>query len=214
MTVPLAVVHVPHASPAIPDAVRRTLLLTDEELRRELLLMTDWHTNVLFALPGDLASTVRFPVSRLVVDPERFIDDCSEPMADKGMGAVYTKTSDGKDLRGPLSGEERNALLSAYYYPHHARIRDAVGAALAEHGRCLIIDAHSFPSRPLPHEPDQSPGRCDICLGTDEYHSPTWLTELLTAAFARVVSLLPSIGRSPVRSSRWSFAGANPRYFR
>ena len=32
---------------------------------------------------------------------------------------------------------------------------DAVRFALAEHKRCLLIDAHSFASETLPHDPDQ-----------------------------------------------------------
>ena len=183
MAVPLTIVHVPHASPVIPPAIRTTLKLNDEELQHELLVMTDWYTDALFAVPDDAAMTIRFPVSRLVVDPERFADDDQEAMAAKGMGVVYTRTSDGKALRQDFSGEERNRLLTAYYYPHQQRARDVVQAALADHGRCLLVDAHSFSSKPLPHEPDQTASRCQICIGTDDFHSPPWLAEWLTAAF-------------------------------
>lgn len=50
--------------------------------------MTDHLTDVLFAVPG--VTSVRFPVSRLVLDPERFESDDREVMATKGMGVVYT----------------------------------------------------------------------------------------------------------------------------
>jgi hypothetical protein len=40
-----------------------------------------------------------FPVSRLVVDPERFVDDATEPMAACGMGVIYTQTSQRMPLR-------------------------------------------------------------------------------------------------------------------
>ena len=40
---------------------------------------------------------------------------------------------------------ERVALIQAYYRPHHARLEAAVTAALERHGRCLMIDCHSFP---------------------------------------------------------------------
>ena len=183
MAVPLTIVHVPHSSPVIPPAIRTTLKLTDEELQHELLVMTDWYTDALFAVPNNAVTTIRFPVSRLVVDPERFADDDYEPMAAKGMGAVYTKTSDGKALRQDVSGEERNRLLATYFYPHQQRTRDAVQAAIADHGRCLLVDAHSFSSKPLSHEPDQTANRCQICIGTDDFHSPHWLIEWLTVAF-------------------------------
>ncbi|HEU4752362.1 MAG TPA: N-formylglutamate amidohydrolase, partial [Armatimonadota bacterium] len=117
---PLPVVlHVPHASVEIPADVRQTLTISDKELERELLRMTDRYTDELFAVPG--ATSVLFPVSRLVVDPERFPEDADEPMSRGGMGAVYTRTSDGDALRGDLTVEERAALLERFYHPHHAR---------------------------------------------------------------------------------------------
>src|SRR5208282_6735943 len=140
-------------------------------------------TDTLFAVPKNTAATITFPVSRLVVDPERFADDELEPMSAKGMGVVYTKTSDGKALRQDLPRDERNRLLATYYFPHQQRARNALQAALAEHGRCLLVDAHSFASKPLPHEADQSPARCQICIGADDFHSPPWLVEWLTTAF-------------------------------
>ena len=39
----------------------------------------------------------------------------------------------------------------------------------------LIIDAHSFPSVPLPYELNQSPQRPDICIGADPDRTPSWL---------------------------------------
>jgi N-formylglutamate deformylase len=82
------VLHIPHASVAIPPDVRRTIRLTDEELEVELRRMTDSFTDELFALDPAVAATVSFPVSRLAVDPERFLDDAREPMAARGMGVL------------------------------------------------------------------------------------------------------------------------------
>lgn len=39
------VCHIPHSSAVIPTDVRRTLLLSDGELERELRAMTDWYTD-------------------------------------------------------------------------------------------------------------------------------------------------------------------------
>jgi N-formylglutamate amidohydrolase len=88
------VLHIPHSSTVIPDAVRPTLLLTEAEIQQELLRMTDAHTEELFRCVG--VASVRFPVSRIVVDPERFENDADEVMSKVGMGVVYTRTSDGK----------------------------------------------------------------------------------------------------------------------
>jgi N-formylglutamate amidohydrolase len=126
---------------------------------------------------------VRYPVSRLVSDPERFEDDAAEGMSKVGMGVVYTRTSSGQPLRRPLSSQEREALLIEYYRPHHQALTDAVAAALEDAGSCLIVDCHSFPQQPLPYEPDPSPDRPDICIGTDEVHTPPQLRDALVSTF-------------------------------
>jgi N-formylglutamate deformylase len=181
---PALVIHVPHSSTVIPTEVRRRLVLSDDELARELLLMTDSYTDELFALPAGEALTVTYPVSRLVCDPERFEDDEMEVMAARGMGVIYTATHDLGTLRAAPSGAEREALLEQFYRPHHARLTAAVAAALAADGECLLIDAHSFPSAPLPYEDDQRLERPAICLGTDPFHTPPELRAAALAAFA------------------------------
>jgi N-formylglutamate deformylase len=116
---PAVVVHIPHASVVVPSDVAADMLLTPDELEHELLVMTDRYTDELFALPALLATTVAFPVSRLVVDPERFTDDESEPMARKGMGVVYERTAAGYSLRRLPSARQRQRLLELFYEPHH-----------------------------------------------------------------------------------------------
>jgi N-formylglutamate amidohydrolase len=111
------------------------------------------------------------------------------------MGAVYTATHEGdperQPLRRPLGASEREALLERYYRPHHARLQRAVEGALRAHGRCLIIDAHSYPDWPLPYEKliwsADDPGwkhRPVVCLGSDAFHTPLWLQDAAFEAFA------------------------------
>src|SRR5580765_1369202 len=83
---PPVIFHVPHASTRIPRFVRAGMRLSPQQLNEELLRMTDRYTDELFAVPERLAQQLLYPVSRLVVDPERFLDDDLEPMAQKGMG--------------------------------------------------------------------------------------------------------------------------------
>ncbi len=185
---PVAVLHIPHSSTEIPPDIRRSFVLSDRELESELIRMTDSYTDELFDC-GEAAKVV-FPVSRLVVDPERFVDDAEEPMSKVGMGVVYTKTSTGGPLRKSLTGQgrlfdfvqSRLALIQKYYYPHHQQLTDTVSEALSNHKRCLIIDCHSFPSKPFRYETDLSP-RPDICLGTDSFHTPVWLRDLAAELF-------------------------------
>ena len=178
---PRAVIHVPHAATLVPSGVREQFVLTDEQLADEIRLMTDHLTDDLFAMPEAVALTVRFPVSRLVVDPERFEVDEDELMSGRGMGAVYQQTSGQTPLRRPLIDQEREALLERWYRPHHRALTAAVATVLQAKDSCLIIDAHSFPSVPLPYELDQNPDRPDICIGADEFHTPPALKDLAVA---------------------------------
>ena len=153
--------------------------------------MTDWHTEDLFGLPG--LQRIVFPVSRLVVDPERFIDEDQEVMAARGMGVIYTRTSGGEPLRAPPSPEELTLLIDRFYRPHHRRLSKAVEGALEEHGYALVIDCHGSPSQPLPCDLDQAPARPDVCIGTDPLHTPEWLRDAAVSAFEAADSDL-SIG--------------------
>ena len=178
---PAIVLHIPHASTRIPDDVRQSFVIDDAQLELELLRMTDHFTDALFLVPPAVATSVIYPVSRLVCDPERFADDSKEPMSARGMGVIYTSRHDLSPLREPPTTEERERLLDAYYRPHHHALEEAVDASLAAHDRCLVIDCHSFPGTPLPYETD--PARPDICIGTNEFHTPQVLRDAAVAAF-------------------------------
>ena len=147
--------------------------------------MTDSYTDELFAPKSEYMQTVVFPVSRLALDPERFEDDAQEVMAERGMGVIYARTSDGLLLREAPTENERKILIERYYKPHHLKLQESVDVCLQSFGRCVIFDCHSFPSVPLPYEDDQNPDRPDICIGTDEFHTPDALCQILKEAVAR-----------------------------
>lgn len=163
------VLHIPHASTRIPPSRRQGIILSDAELDAETLRTTDWFTDEIFQLTA--SNRIQFPVSRLVVDPERFSEDEREPQAKVGRGVIYSSTTHGDILRNELSLKERASLLDEYYYPHHSRLTAAVERAVEKNGRCLIIDCHSFPSKPLPYELDSDGERPDICIGADSFHT-------------------------------------------
>lgn len=178
--------HIPHASTLIPAPVREAIELDNAALETELAQLTDWYSDALFT-PAMRANDVAVtsPVSRLVVDVERFAADAREPMAEIGMGAVYTHTVDGGPLRRSLTSIEHQTLIDRYYKPHHERLTAAVDAEFARHGVCLLIDCHTFPGQPLPCDSDQRPGRPDICIGTDPWHTADQEIEALLHGFAR-----------------------------
>lgn len=168
--------HLPHDSTLIPSAERTDFLIPESELRREILRLTDAHTAALYAEGADPADVVRAEVSRLVVDVERFADDRLERCAAFGMGATYVRTCDGRPLRS-LTPARRTGLLERYYWPHHRRLDEAAADRLARFGRCVILDAHSFPSAPLPTQL-ACPASPEIGLGTQPGHTSPALRAL------------------------------------
>ena len=148
------VVHVPHCSREIPEHFRNQFALTDDELDTEIIAMTDSYTDELFHTTIELGGLMFVNrTSRLVMDPERFPDDEEEPMSMKGMGAIYTKTSDGSRLRRQsFSPEEQSGAMEKLYWPYARALGNVVRECLDRFSRCLIVDAHSFPSKALPYE--------------------------------------------------------------
>ena len=113
------VLHIPHSSTEIPREYLADYNLSLEDLSKEVQIMTDHFTDDLFDWPCDRAV---FPVSRILVDAERFEQDYLEVMSKKGMGVLYEKTSDLKPLRPKLSYKRREELLEKYYRPHHKKL--------------------------------------------------------------------------------------------
>jgi N-formylglutamate deformylase len=174
------ILHVPHASSTIPDQFRDQYILSDDELTKEHLGLTDAYTDELFQNPA--AQVVCFPYSRLLVDVERFQSDDQEPMSKVGMGMIYTQTISGRPLRRSLSKLERTNLENLYD-KHHLLLTRSVKDELVHNEKSLIVDCHSFPSKPLTCDIDQSSSRPDICLGVDDFHTPGSLVITLKEAF-------------------------------
>ena len=85
----------------------------------------------------------------------------------------------------PNVSDDRERLLTTYYRPHHQRLASEVNRVLMHHGKALILDCHSFSSKPLMYELDPNPDRPDICIGTDSWHTPRDLAEGLANAFGK-----------------------------
>lgn len=176
--------HIPHSSRDIPQEYRSDIVLDDKTLERELVALTDLYTDELYQCDG--AERAVFPVSRYILDPERFANDDEETMAARGMGVIYTVTTELKPLRAAPSTAQRQELLNRYYYPHHARLNDWADKALSQRGRGLLIDCHSFPSQALPYELEVAPRhRPQICIGTSVFHTPPELRSAIVTAFAQ-----------------------------
>ena len=169
-------VHIPHASTAISKGDFSDFLPSEEEMRHELIRLTDWYTDELFG--GDWApqNVLQYQHSRLVVDVERFACDDEEPCAKVGMGATYLKTTRGEPLRH-LSASRRKELIRKYYEPHHQIFTEKVIQILEKFSRCVIIDGHSYPTEPLPTQTNYM-STPEIGIGTDDSFTSPELIEL------------------------------------
>lgn len=174
------ILHIPHSSTRIP--IKTGYHLNEVELEKEILKLTDWHTEDLFHSPNDELIIAEF--SRIFCDPERFIDDSQEVMAQYGMGVLYEKTDDGRPMR-EVSSELREEILTNFYWEHHRKLNQAVNEQLAQFGQALIVDCHSYPSKPIKRDLDQTPNRPDFNIGTDAFHTSPKLIEISKEFFER-----------------------------
>ncbi|WDE97529.1 N-formylglutamate amidohydrolase [Lentisphaera profundi] len=168
------ILHIPHSSTYIPEEYLIEFLLSPEQLNKEILEMTDHFTDDLFDWKWDRAV---FPVSRLLVDVERFEDDAEELMAERGMGVLYERGSQLLPLRHKASPAGREELLNRYYRPHHKKLEKMVDYSLYKRNKALVIDCHSFNAIARSYEGYTGAERPEICLGTDAYHTPQNLVE-------------------------------------
>ena len=176
-------IHIPHSSFNIPDKYKNLFYLTKEKLFKEQIKMSDSYTNELFGMSG--FAKLIFPLSRLVCDVERFRREEDEEMTKQGMWVCYTKTSDQKPLK-QVDFVHKQEILNKYYDKHHKLFTQKTDEIVENFGECLIIDAHSFSSEPLPYELHSQSTRPDICIGTDVYHTPKALADYFCSEFSRL----------------------------
>lgn len=157
--------------------VRKRIL---EDYRKELLYMTDWYTDELFI--NGIGKPLVAPVSRLLCDMERFKDDLKEEMSTIGMGICYSSTHNLEKLSS-FRLSHKKAIIEKYYDPYHRTLQRYVEEAFEEHGRVLILDCHSFSNVPFRCDLNRGCDRSDICIGTDNDHTPDDLVDMVREYF-------------------------------
>jgi len=171
--------HIPHASTDVPDYQ----LYSDAKLvDQEINLLTDWATDQIFDILQ--LDQLVVPFSRVFCDVER-LPDKDEPMYKKGAGFYYTQTDDGQKLRSE-DDDYKNFIWSTYHQAHHRELSEKIKQKLQNHNIALIVDCHSFSSKPLQREENQSLSRPDICIGTDGFHTPQPLKKQFIEQFSKL----------------------------
>ena len=172
------ILHIPHSSTKIP--LYEGYLVDSTVLDNEILKLTDWFTDDLFYSDEDEMIIAEF--SRIFCDPERFTDDSQEVMAKYGMGVLYQKSDEGEEIR-KVTPELKEKVLTSFYWKHHHKFSLAVKNQLDCYGKAIIIDCHSYPSKPLKRDLDKNSKRPDFNIGTDTYHTPKELIDLSISFF-------------------------------
>jgi N-formylglutamate deformylase len=112
---------------------------------------TDWHVDRLYDFLGALgASTLVATQSRYVIDLNRAPDGAPLYPGADNTELCPTTTFDGAPLYrdgGAPDAAEIAARRAAIWQPYHARLRAALAALTARHGRVVLWDAHSIRSR-------------------------------------------------------------------
>ena len=167
------IIHVPHGGLFIPEIEIPTFTLQAAELEAEARLMADIHTDAVAREVYEAAKVKPWVfinnLSRLVVDPERFVDE-SEEMNSVGMGFAYEKTAAQESLR-EVGEALSNHLLATYFEPYSVAFAALTGRVLFYHGYATIIDLHSYAVDALPYELHKEDARPAVCLGVDDFHT-------------------------------------------
>ena len=172
------ILHIPHSSVNIP--LLDGYIQDVDKIHNELIKLNDWYTDELFYSESD--SMIIAPFSRIFCDVERFENDEDEIMSKVGMGVLYESCDDGSILR-KVPPDLRSEIIRDYYWKHHNALLEEVNKQLKNDGSCLIVDCHSYPSKPLIRDLDQTTARPDFNIGNDKYHTPQKLIDASIAYF-------------------------------
>jgi len=173
------VLHIPHSSIHIPiiDGFNQELI------KSEIDKLTDWSTDDIFNIDG--ITKIVTPFSRIFCDVERFSDDNLEPMYQLGRGYYYTHTDNGEVLR-QNNLKLKHKILNEYYLPHHNLFNELISEKLKLYDEAFIIDCHSFSDIPFHSDLIKDSNRPDICIGTDDFHTPSELTNNIVTEFEKI----------------------------
>ena len=152
------ILHIPHASSSFDFAHQEELETVWRSMAEPLI---DWYTDELFipSYHNERVIPVVFDTCRTLVDVERM---CYDPLESKGLGITAYSLLQGHKVRESI-GEDIRYMKK--YLDHQHRLANL----LVEHHNPLLIDCHSFSSRPTVLQPNVSRNQdVDICIGFND----------------------------------------------
>ncbi len=168
------ILHIPHSRTKVPKSAKYTV--SRDFLAKEIVKITDWYVEDLFEYTP-ASSTLVFPYSRVYCDVERFEND---PLSSIGQGIFYIYDLDGNEIRKHDNGQYEEVL--SHYRWFHLQLASLCSQWLAYFSPVIIIDCHSFSDlQALAYGYDEP--YPDICIGTDENHTPKDLAKTLKKYF-------------------------------
>lgn len=104
----------------------------------------DWHLEHLYDfLPQLGITTIQATHSRYVADLNRKLTD--KPFGDFWSSVIPNQTAFKKPLyHTPLSSEQIKWQIDNYYHNYHAKLLQILNTHIAQYGRVLLLDLHSF----------------------------------------------------------------------
>jgi len=145
-------VEVPHSGLQVPPEVESEIEATPLSVLRD----SDIYVDQLYKRAPESGATLLVSrVSRYVVDLNRGPDEVDSAAVPRhprarhipARGVVWRAQTDGTPLlRTPLTVEQFGRRLQRFYDPYHEALRDMAAEIRKQHGRVLILAAHSMPS--------------------------------------------------------------------
>jgi N-formylglutamate amidohydrolase len=171
-------IHIPHSGTDFPSEFRDSY--TVPLLENDIDLCTDWDSEKLFRTEYP---TLCPSLSKCYIDYSCIYPP--EIALSLGRGPLYTHNSDGMPFRY-ISDQEKTYLLNEFE-SYHRRLSELIARKCEMYGICLLIHCHCFNNSLLPFEKNFISERIrpDICIGTDPYHTPGWLSELICGEYEK-----------------------------
>lgn len=156
------ILHIPHSSCNFDFANQEQYV---PDWQKQAKPYIDWHTDELFTpnKSDERIIPLIFDTCRTLVDVERMCDD---PLEARGLGITAYALLKTKDSGYSIGGsqDERNRYMKKYLDHQHK-----LAHLLVENNLSLLIDCHSFSSRPTILQPDiRKYQDIDICIGFNE----------------------------------------------